>query len=169
MKYNITLLLCLLFITFKPIGNKLMSKQEFYGQFLNQKEIVKIISQVNQNYNYDIEILIALCWRESGFKSEAKNININGSQDNGLMQINSNYFNGEYVNNSLVNITLGVVHFDNAMKKGIYIERGLSIYNTGKIKKDKKINQYISDILLYAINLKEEYNFYIKENTIGVK
>jgi soluble lytic murein transglycosylase-like protein len=142
-----------------------LSKQEFYGKYLKQEEIVDIIFNVNNYYKLnEPEMLIAIAWRESRFNPKARNINANGTNDISVMQMNDRYFKGEYVDNLYVNITLGITHYYN----GLILCRGrktdaLRLYNAGTLVRNPRTEKYVSDVLLYALNLNEAYINYLEE------
>lgn len=154
----LVILLCLLFFS-GTYENPKPSKAEFYGKHLNQIELVNIIDKVNQNYGYDIEILIALCYQESRFNQYAVCYNKDGTKDNGYYQLNSKYFNSPIIYDPLVNVTLGIAYFDDCMKRSnCSTRKALYLYNSGKtFAVSESAEKRADDIILYAMNLKEQY------------
>jgi soluble lytic murein transglycosylase-like protein len=156
MKYNLLVFLCvLIFLSQKPYEKPYEpTRQEIYGQITGHPEIVDIIYKVNQDYNIEPEILIAICWRESNFDPDAIGRNAN-SYDQGLMQLNSIYFSGEYVTDPLINCTIAIHHFNKALiKANGNLSDALRIYNSGNIRRTAQKEKYVSAILQYYMNLR---------------
>jgi soluble lytic murein transglycosylase-like protein len=168
MKFNLLVFLSIIFlISFKPITiqkineDQKLTQKEFYQKITGKPEIIEIIYDVNEYYNIDIELLIALSRTESGLNPTATNEkkNKNGSIDRGLYQLNSNYFKSPDIYNELVNITLGITFFNNCLKRANGdIEKALMLYNSGQqMKKYENFHKYYCDIQIYRFYLKSEF------------
>jgi soluble lytic murein transglycosylase-like protein len=66
----------------------------FYNGYSKNTSITNLVIHAADVYNIPINTLMAMIWMESGFRPDAVNghLNRDGSNDVGLMQLNSNYF-----------------------------------------------------------------------------
>lgn len=66
----------------------------FYNEYAKNVSVTNLVIHAADVYDIPINTLMAMIWMESGFRPDAVNghLNKDGSNDVGLMQLNSNYF-----------------------------------------------------------------------------
>jgi soluble lytic murein transglycosylase-like protein len=161
MKYNLIVFLsCLTFISFRPLEKPvILTEKQFYIQQLNQSDIIEKIDTINHYYNIDLALLISIVNIESQFKQSATStVNVNGSKDQGLLQLNNAYFNTPNIYEPLVNITIGIDYFNTCLlKSNGDIKSALYRYNSGNRTNYGQSEKYIKKIMDYYIRLKLDY------------
>jgi soluble lytic murein transglycosylase-like protein len=143
-----------------------MSQQEFYGLYIKHPEYVDIIYDANKYYGVEPEIIIALIKWESGFDPNAIGYNkFKGrviSVDQGLGQLNSNYFTGTYVFDPVINIHITVKHFSEVLDTVPTVADAIRKYRSGGTsRKNPDVEKYVGRILSDIYDLKQAYQNYL--------
>lgn len=133
-----------------------------------------------QRYTYDkcveqeleYELVLALMWRESRFRVDAVNINQNGTQDSGIMQINDvnkDWLYEEYGIDNLLdpmqNIDAGTAMLGKFTAK--YGEHGaLMAYQYGETGMQKKLEEGVTtnDKITLLLNKREDFRAMIQNS-----
>lgn len=167
LKYNLLVfIVVLLSLSLTPFEKKNnLSKEDFFKQLIGNEEVVETVFFLNQKYNYDEELILALIKNESQFKKFAvgknKKDNVVVSIDQGLMQLNSKYFKNPNIYDPMVNICQGISYFDDCVKKGETVEKAIMRYNSGQdkyyvsFKMKKYVNDTMDDYMDYCKKWKE--------------
>jgi soluble lytic murein transglycosylase-like protein len=166
-KIELLIIGILLFSSFNIIVYQPLSKQDYYSEITRKPELIKEIFFVNQKYNIEPELLIALCYQESGFSQFAIGKNPK-SLDRGYFQLNNQYFEHPYIFETSINVFLGISYFDYCLKKsGGNVRIALYIYNSGcpypiHAKAEKRADLIIQT----ALKLRYNYERYRRSFTV---
>lgn len=76
---------------------------DYIEEIVGNKEVAELIYLHSVKEGVPPIISVALCWRESEFKINAFNRNVNGTVDRGLFQLNSQYYNPNTIPEVTVN------------------------------------------------------------------
>ena len=104
---------------------------EFYDGFVGNTDLTYSILAAADLYNVPINTLFALIWAESGFNPSAVNGkgNKDGTNDKGLMQLNSRYFPGIDRLNPEINLQHGCNHLRDRFDKYGTWDEAIMYYN----------------------------------------
>lgn len=123
---------------------KYNSVVEFYNDYVGDTDLTYSILAAADLYNVPVNTLFALIWAESNFNVLAINGNGNrdGSNDKGLMQLNSKYFPGIDRLNPDVNLQHGCSHLRFKFEKYGSWDEAVMYYNgfsQGAVKHQSRV------------------------------
>jgi hypothetical protein len=142
-------------------NSKLMIPDNFYLKIIKNKKVYHLIKKHCLLNGVPIELGVTLCWGESRFVVDAKNINPNGSIDRGLFQLNSRFYTLELIKEAktekeiyypYINVKYGIEHLGDELrfwqnrKDPDYLIKSLMSYNCGRDKvlsNNVPVNTYI--------------------------
>lgn len=103
---------------------------DFYNEFVENMELTYLILSAAQVYEIPENVLFALIWAESDFNPGASNgRNNNGTNDAGLMQLNSQYFKGFDRKDPVLNLRYGCEHLRSRYIKYSSWDAAIMYYN----------------------------------------
>lgn len=162
-RYNISGLEINRFIKDCFMSNNLQKVYDFYNKYIGNIEIsYSLVNNAIEN-NIPINKLIALARCESEFNPRAKNKNVNGSTDYGIMQLNGNTYKellnkyGEdYLMNPATNISIGAQHLLSCYKICKNWDQAILMYNAGANIINKSVPWTSVVLLTKVISIEQE-------------
>jgi soluble lytic murein transglycosylase-like protein len=112
-------------------------------------DVLHLIRTNCEKYNVPYYLALALCKRESGINPDAININVDGSKDIGLFQLNNRYFSEKESKKIESNVETAIKHLSELYKQSKSWFIALVKYHRGNKPTDDDTIKYLEDIINY--------------------